>query len=71
MKLIVSRQDDEYYVYIENEKHFKIIEKKTKKAGGRKDMRKLDAKELENECRLESYGDNIYFVFDIKNSKTI
>ncbi|KKM66893.1 hypothetical protein LCGC14_1476580 [marine sediment metagenome] len=67
MKLIVSRQDNEYYVYIESEKHFKAIEKKTKKEGGRKDMIKLDAKDLEDKCWLESYGDNFYFVFDIKN----
>lgn len=66
MKLIVSRQCNECYVYTEDEKLFKIVEKKAKKSGGRKDMKRLDPKELGKECWLESYGDDIYFVFDVE-----
>ena len=71
MKLIVSKQDGDYFAYIEDEKHFKIVEKKSKKSGGRKDMKKPDPKKLRNECMLESYGDDFYFVFDVEEQSEI
>lgn len=60
MKLIVEHYDGEAYVYIESEEQFEAVE-----PNRRKDRTRLDCGELANECCLNEYPDDIYFVFDI------
>lgn len=72
MKLIIQvDKDGTKFAYMEDKKHYKMIQKKWVKDGGRRGMERLDPDLLNNECNLDDYEG--YFVFDVKlpkNKKT-
>lgn len=68
MKYIFEMKNGIPYLYREDEKHHKKIEKKGR--CGQKKKNKLDISILDDECDLtilqEEYGPNFYFVIDAK-----
>jgi hypothetical protein len=69
MKLIIQKEKDgSVFAYMENEKHYKTVQNKTVKDGGRKDLDRHNNEELNEECCLDFY-DTGYFVFNVKGEK--
>lgn len=63
MNLIIERNNGTVYSYFESRKQFKNNQEK------RKNLRRLDAKDLDHECDLSLHGDNFYMVVPVKKKK--
>ena len=69
MKLILEKLDGEFYVYIEDEEHFKNVEPMRARLNKGKS---LNPKILEDECNLEinkkiPKDKNWYMIFNLKD----
>lgn len=58
--LIIEHRCNEWYAYVENKAQFK------KNALHREKQIRLTQKDLDDECWLGSYPDDIHFVFELK-----
>jgi hypothetical protein len=60
MYIILQKSKGKFYCYFEyNEKHHVSAEQSRQKEG----LKRLDNNSLTNDCCLDSYGEDFYFVF--------
>jgi|GEM_PF-7021760 len=60
MYLIIEKSDNNVYSYFESKKVFK------KNQVERSNLTRIEPKELNNQCDLSLYGDNIYMIIPVK-----
>jgi hypothetical protein len=70
MKLIFEMIDGRPYLYLEDGKHHRRVEPRRAEMNGGS---RLNPTMLDEECWLgaSQYGDNFYFVFDVKKPKNL
>ncbi len=68
MKLVIERIKGNSYAYTETEAQYKLNEK----ARRNDNEKRLNIKQLENECLLDSpLYENCYFVVDVKEKRNV
>ena len=58
MKLIFEMVEGIPYLYLETEKHFKQVESQR--------VNLVTPEELDDNCNLDSYGENFHIIFELK-----